>query len=114
MAHMSASEPSNDVNPRWTLALVRRVIREEPELWLQRNNRNRWFCPHCGEIVNGIVLPPGAALGLLPDLPNQLLEHLNVCKSVLAGIPAQKRLSGGSARMSGINQAMHDARLRQR
>jgi serine phosphatase RsbU (regulator of sigma subunit) len=114
ISQMSASEESKTLNPHWTLALVRRVLRDEPELWLQRNARNRWFCPHCGEIVNEIVVPPGSALGLQPDLPNQILDHLNACKAVQAGIPAQKRLSGGSANLSSVNQALHDARLRQR
>ncbi len=83
-------------------------------MWLQRDPRNRWFCPHCGETVNAIVLPTGSALALLPELPHQILEHLRTCAAVQANIPAQKRLHGPDAATSGMHQAMHDARMRQR
>lgn len=100
--------------PRQSVVLVRKALRDEPQMWLQRGTRNRWFCPHCGEIVNSIVLPPGEQLALLPDLPLQIVEHLEVCIAVKSGIPAQKRVSGGDASLSGLHQAMHDARMRQR
>lgn len=103
--------------PRITLPAMRLALREEPQLWLQRDPRNRWFCPHCGEIIMSIVLPmeSDSALALSPDVPPQIIEHLNSCAAVLAGILPQKRMSvSGTAGMSGMHQAMHDARLRQR
>jgi serine phosphatase RsbU (regulator of sigma subunit) len=106
------TNPENAIS-RPAVSTVRRCLRDEPQLWLQHDLRNRWFCPHCGEVINSIVLPPGTALGMLPELPGQLLEHLQVCSAVLAGIPAQKRLRTHAA-ASGMHQALHDASLRQR
>ena len=117
MANASQSDPisSRTSQRRQSATSVRRVLREEPELWLQLDPRNRWFCPHCGDTVNSIVLPPGTARALLPDLPHQIIEHLSACTAVKAGLPADKRLQGNSASTSSaLHQAMHDARLRQR
>ena len=68
----------------------------------------------CGEVINSIVLPPGTALGLLPDLPLQLVEHLQSCSAVQAGIAPQKFYRKSQADSSGFDQALHDASLRQR
>jgi len=102
---------------RQTVATIRTVLREEPHLWLQRDSRSRWFCPHCGETIAAIILPPesDSALALSAEIPPRIVEHLNTCAAVLAGILPQKRMhGGGTAAMSGQHQAMHDARLRQR
>src|SRR5260221_9764379 len=111
---MPGEDQSETPVPRPTVAGVRKLLRDEPQLWLQHDPRNRWFCPHCGEVINSIVLPPGTALGLLPDLPLQLLDHLKICTAVQAGIAAQKRLRASKAETSGFHQALHDASLRQR
>jgi sigma-B regulation protein RsbU (phosphoserine phosphatase) len=114
MSDSSNADDRSRASVSQTLIAVRHSLREEPQLWLQRDARNRWFCPHCGEIINSIVLPPGAALALLPDLPHLIIEHLRTCSAVQAGIPPQKRLHGADAASSGLHQAMHDARMRQR
>jgi serine phosphatase RsbU (regulator of sigma subunit) len=103
--------------PRHSTTSVRTALREDPQLWLQRDPRNRWFCPHCGEVVNSITLPSesDAALAMSPEINWKIAEHLNSCAAVRAGILPQKRMStGSSAALSGMHQAMHDARLRQR
>src|SRR5579862_272853 len=111
---MAGEEQSPIPAPRPTVAGVRKLLRDEPQLWLQHDLRNRWFCPHCGEVINSIVLPPGTALGLLPDLPLQLVEHLLTCSALQAGIAPQKRFRSSQAQGSGFHQALHDASLRQR
>src|SRR5690348_9756897 len=108
---MAGEEPSANPTSSLTVTAIRRCLRDEPQIWLQRDARNRWFCPHCGEVINSIVLPPGTALALLPELPSQFLEHLKMCSAVQAGIPAQKRLRTSQADTSGFHQALHDASL---
>jgi phosphoserine phosphatase RsbU/P len=99
---------------RQTVVMLRRGLREMPDLWAQRDSRNRWFCPHCGEIINSIFVPPERGQALLHDLPHQISEHIGKCAAALAGLPAQKRLKGQDAALSGLRQALHEATLQQR
>ena len=112
MADAPANQPER--NPRQTLAMLRCVLRDTPDIWAQHDFRNRWFCPHCGEVINTIIVPPERGQALLHDLPYQIQEHLQVCHAVANGLPAQKRQKGADAALSGLRQALHDARLQQR
>jgi phosphoserine phosphatase RsbU/P len=109
----SHSDPSG-FEQRQTVTMLRRGLREMPDLWAQHDSRNRWFCPHCGEIINSVLVPPERGQALLHDLPHQIQEHLVKCAAARAGLPAQKRLKGQDAALSGLRQALHDATLSQR
>ncbi|HYG78513.1 MAG TPA: PP2C family protein-serine/threonine phosphatase [Planctomycetota bacterium] len=106
--------PLQGDSPRQTVAMLRRALRETPDIWAQHDSRNRWFCPHCGEIINTIIVPPERGQALLHDLPFQIQEHLKVCAAALSGLPPQKRQRGADAALSGLRQALHEARLQQR
>jgi serine phosphatase RsbU (regulator of sigma subunit) len=96
-----------------TISQIRNFLRNEPELWAQHDDRNRWFCPHCGDVISTISLPPGGGFLLLQDCPHQILEHLKVCQAVAAGRAAEKYFA--KAGTSGeIRSMMHKARMSQR
>src|SRR4051812_31308857 len=96
-----------------SISHLRNLLRQEPELWAQHDERNRWFCPHCGEIIDQIVVPPGGGFLLLQDCPLQIREHLLDCQSVKLGRPPEKH-HGGAGRSGELRSVMHKARMSQR
>jgi len=96
-----------------TIIQLRNLLRSEPDLWAQHDERNRWFCPHCGEIVSRIVIPADHFL-LLQDCPHLMREHLLACHAVQAGRPAEKHLSISASQSNELRSVMHKARMSQR
>lgn len=96
-----------------SLSQLRNLLRNEPELWAQHDERNRWFCPHCGEVIAQIVVPAGGGQLLLQDCPHLIREHLIACQAVQLGLPPDKHRN--SAGQSGeLRSVMHKARMSQR
>lgn len=102
-------------SPLRTVTQLRSLLRDEPEVWAQRDNRNRWFCPHCGRVTTEIIVPPEGGLLLLQDVPYQIQDHLRNCGSVKAGLPPTKHFEEPDERTdSGIRKALHDTMIMQR
>lgn len=96
-----------------SIAKLRNLLRSEPDVWAQHDERNRWFCPHCGEILSRIVIPADSFL-LLQDCPHLIREHLLACHAVQNGLAADKQLVVKASRSNELKSVMHKARMNQR
>lgn len=127
----AAAEPTPDRHPEpvnWSrketvdaqklVPLVRRRLQED-ELFRQRDERNRWFCPFCCKDIASIVLPDELHLAI-QDTSFYIADHLaNECVAYRADAqPSGRRLalaeSEADLRTSQLIAALDEARKRQR
>lgn len=83
---------TRDVGLDEVVAFVRRRMHED-ELFRQRDERNRWFCPFCGNVMYAILVPENL-MEALQDVPFLVADHLaNECALYAKDRHPGKRLS---------------------
>lgn len=84
--------PTDTLVARGTeLARYLRKALQEDDIWRQKDAKERWFCPYCGEFQSFQL--PRETLLMLQDVPFQIAEHvLKSCRQYLPGKAPTRRI----------------------
>lgn len=91
-AHTRVRRPTDTLVARGTeFARYLRKALQEDDIWRQKDDKERWFCPYCGEFQSFNL--PRDMLLMLQDVPFQITEHvLKSCRHYLPGKAPMRRI----------------------